>query len=145
MRNEKFPDNSVLHIGKVPKNKNEGIFGVIDTISDHANYILDRAFSVLTLRYRHERKIKQLLKEIDFDYLELLLKEVVKSSVIASGKEYKDFKITEDSVTLDSSFEGIGQADIQEGYLMLNPAELVKSAKNIQSAMKILSKLLPIL
>lgn len=126
MRTEKTPDNSVLHIGKVPKNK--GIFGVIDTISDHADYILDRALSVLTLRYGHEKKIKQALEEIDFDYLELLLKKVVKNSASASGKEYKDFKIADDSVTFDSSLASLGGANAQ-GYLMVNPARLGKSAK----------------
>ncbi len=120
------PHNPIMHIGKVPDD--EESIGVIDTLSQHADYILDRALSVLTRRYGHEKKIQQILEKIDFDYLESLLKKVMKNSALATGKEFKDFKISEDSVTFNSSMDSLGGATA-EGHLMVNAVQFGRVAK----------------
>lgn len=120
-------ESEVYHMGKVPKN--DGIFGVMDAIWDRMDTVLHDALSILLRRYEGEQKIKQALERIDFDYLEQILKKIVKNSAVATNTEFQDFKFTKDSVTLDRNIKGEAVSSVSQGYLKVNHAYLGKWAK----------------
>jgi hypothetical protein len=123
------PDPSVVHLGVMKKSS--GLLGKVDTVSDfvfdNMGNAIDRAISLVKGRYKHEQKIKEMVDQIDYDYLELLLKKVVKNSTTASNVKYQDFKLDKDSTTLDSDMKAIGLATAS-GALKLNPTKLNRVA-----------------
>lgn len=116
-------------MGKVEILKQKGLLGKIDSLFDLLDDITAKAFSILLLRNGHEEKIKKMLGEIDFDYLEMLLKKVVKKSTEAAGTTYEDFKIGEESAVLDSDIQGLGVAYTSTGLIKINPTKLSKGGK----------------
>lgn len=128
------PETGQLAIGKGIEEKEKDIFDKISVVTDGAVYALNRAYDMLKGNIPHEKRVEQAIEAIDFDYIALVLKKIVKNSAQAAEKKFEDFEINPDDIGFDNQLGTFkekfgGTAYASQNTYLINPAAIANAIK----------------
>jgi hypothetical protein len=120
--------NKPLHLGSgLEKRKMSPFMESLERALFKMEDFVNRSSDILLMRHRNDKKYRETLSRIDFEYVTLLLKKLLrKISQVEANFKPEDFYLDRNSVSYNKDMDGLGRARIGRNTLEVNFNKMVE-------------------